>query len=98
MDLTADNIIVGERLRAVDWAWPTLGADWLDAASLVARLIQAGHTPDQAERWAQQIPAWHHTTDAALSVFIRTRIALGHRQPHASLHRALTRWQQHRSS
>lgn len=98
MDLTADNIIVGERLRVVDWAWPTLGADWLDTASLVVRLIQAGHTPEQAERWAQQIPPWHHATEAALSVFIRTRITLGRRQPHTPLFRALARWQEHRSS
>ncbi|MFI0410091.1 hypothetical protein [Actinomadura sp. 3N508] len=96
-DLTAGNILVGERLRVVDWAWPTRGADWLDTASLVVRLIQAGHPPGQAEEWARQIPAWRNVTDAALSVFLRTRLSLAEHQPHADVHTALASWQEHRS-
>lgn len=98
MDLTAENILIGDRVRVVDWAWPTLGAAWLDTAAMVVRLIQAGHTPAQAERWAQQVPVWHHAKDQALSIYLQARTALGRKHAHEPVYQALARWQVHRTT
>jgi hypothetical protein len=91
-DLTAANILVDDRIRVVDWAWPTLGAAWLDTAFLVTRLIQAGHQPVAAEHWAQQIPAWATATNEAIAVFIAARRALGERHGRDQIIDAVDRW------
>lgn len=57
-DLHSLNILVGERAWIIDWAWAQRGVAWLDAAILLIRLIEAGHTPAQAEAWAARTPAW----------------------------------------
>lgn len=57
-DLHSLNILVGERLRVVDWAWSRAAAPWLDAGFLLLRLIDAGHSPVAAERWARGTEAW----------------------------------------
>ncbi|MET9112373.1 aminoglycoside phosphotransferase, partial [Streptomyces zhihengii] len=58
LDLNPDNIRVDARARIVDWASPTVGAAWVDVAGLIVRLLDAGHTPEAADRWARQLPAW----------------------------------------
>ncbi|MEV8612737.1 phosphotransferase [Amycolatopsis sp. NPDC051373] len=68
-DLHPLNILVSERARVVDWAWSTIGAAWLDAAALVLRLVAAGHTPAQAEEWANQISAYRDAPDRAVTAF-----------------------------
>ncbi|WP_156994029.1 aminoglycoside phosphotransferase [Pseudonocardia acaciae] len=75
-DLTADNFIVGEQLRIVDWAWPTKGAAWLDAASMIVRLMQAGHSPRQAEEWARTIPTFRKASDKELAIYAKIRASL----------------------
>ncbi|GAA1386653.1 hypothetical protein GCM10009639_10690 [Kitasatospora putterlickiae] len=56
-DMTAPNILVdGARVRIIDWSWPAPAAAWVDTASLVPRLIAAGHTVDRAHRWAMTVP------------------------------------------
>lgn len=51
-DLSASNILVsGEGVIAVDWAFACRAAPWVEAAMLTPRLIEAGHTPAQAERF-----------------------------------------------
>jgi hypothetical protein len=62
--ITPDNTA-----HIVDWAWPTLGAAWIDPACLVLRLMAAGHTPKQAEQWADQHPAWRAAASRWLDVF-----------------------------
>lgn len=75
-DLTAQNIILGEsRAWVVDWAWPSRGAAWLDTAAMVARLIQAGHQPAQAEQWAAGVPAWRTAPRAEVALYARLRVA-----------------------
>ncbi|MFM9368121.1 aminoglycoside phosphotransferase [Streptomyces sp. Da 82-17] len=69
-DWTPDNILISEgAARVVDWAWPTRGAAWIDAACWAVWLISAGHTPEGAERWAAKIPAWSAAPPHALDVF-----------------------------
>ncbi|GAA2712078.1 phosphotransferase [Micromonospora olivasterospora] len=58
-DLNPTNLIVTQAaLRIVDWAWATKAASWVELALLVQWLIGSGHTPEQAERWLAQFPAW----------------------------------------
>jgi aminoglycoside phosphotransferase (APT) family kinase protein len=53
LKVTADAGVV-----AVDWAFACAGAPWIDAAFLVPRLIEAGHSPAAAEQLAACLPAW----------------------------------------
>ncbi|WP_368067985.1 aminoglycoside phosphotransferase [Streptomyces sp. VNUA116] len=69
-DWTPDNVLIAEgAARVVDWAWPTRGAAWIDAACWVVWLIAAGHTPADAELWAAKTPAWSTAAPRALDVF-----------------------------
>ncbi|WAU09704.1 aminoglycoside phosphotransferase (plasmid) [Streptomyces nigrescens] len=69
-DWTPDNVlIVGNVARIVDWAWPTRGAAWIDAACWVVWLVAAGHAPEDAELWAAKTPAWSTAPARALDVF-----------------------------
>ncbi|MEU1674112.1 aminoglycoside phosphotransferase [Streptomyces roseifaciens] len=69
-DWTPDNVLIVEgAARVVDWAWPTRGAAWIDAACWVLWLIAAGHTPADAELWAAKTPAWSTAPARALDVF-----------------------------
>jgi hypothetical protein len=69
-DLHPLNILVaGETVRIVDWAWSRRAAAWIDPAFLVIRLIAAGHTPNDAEHWAEQVPSWHTATEDARTAF-----------------------------
>ncbi len=56
-DMTGPNILVsGARVRIVDWSWPAPAGAWVDTASLIPRLIAAGHTVERARRWAMTVP------------------------------------------
>ncbi|MFI5936263.1 phosphotransferase family protein [Actinoplanes sp. NPDC051494] len=69
-DLNPANVIVSDdEARIVDWGWATRGAAWLDAAYWVSWLIAAGHTPKQAEWWAEQVPAWRMATVEGVTAF-----------------------------
>ncbi len=91
-EVVGRNILVGEQVRVVDWAWPTIGAAWLDTASVVVRLIQAGHAPAQAEQWARQIPCWRAVSDDAIAAFVTARTALARKNGHEGLAGALRSW------
>ncbi|MFB7476234.1 phosphotransferase family protein [Kitasatospora sp. NPDC056184] len=69
-DLTGPNLLVdGAAVRVVDWAFPAPGAAWADTASLVVRLIEAGHTPEQAERWADGVSLWRAAPERSVTAF-----------------------------
>ncbi|MFC8349760.1 aminoglycoside phosphotransferase [Streptomyces sp. NPDC057280] len=69
-DWHPDNVlIVDNAARVVDWAWPTRGAAWIDAACWVVWLTSAGHTPAEAEQWAAKTPAWSTAPRRALDIF-----------------------------
>ncbi|WP_328623344.1 aminoglycoside phosphotransferase [Streptomyces sp. NBC_00354] len=69
-DWTPDNVlIVNDTARVIDWAWPTRGAAWIDAACWVVWLVAAGHMPADAELWAAKTPAWATAPARALDVF-----------------------------
>jgi hypothetical protein len=70
-DMNNENVLIqGEDAYMVDWAWATRGAPWLDAGYWVIWLMAAGkHTAEQAEKWAQWVPAWETATPKALEAF-----------------------------
>lgn len=55
------------RVLAVDWGFACSGAPWIDAAVLVPRLIEAGHSPASAERLTSHIRSWHAAPPSAVT-------------------------------
>lgn len=85
-DINPGNLIVGERrMWAVDWAWPTRGAGFIDPALLALQLVSAGHSPQEAETWASGCEAWatapSRAVDAFASASARMYQAFAERRP-----------------
>jgi hypothetical protein len=105
-DMAPHNVLIDSdgTARLIDWAWPTRGPAWIDPAVWVIRLIDAGHTPAQAEDWAARLPAWHTAPAAALTAFAQANAALwaelaaNDNASHWKQHMATSarRWSQHR--
>ncbi|MDG4783211.1 phosphotransferase [Micromonospora sp. WMMD961] len=69
-DLNPANLIVTTSgMRVVDWAYATRAAPWVELALLVQWLIGSGHTPEQAEDWLAQFPAWAEADPEVLDDF-----------------------------
>lgn len=70
-DLNEDNFLITDQNSAyvIDWAFVTRGAAWLELALLMPWLIKAGHTPQAAEEWASQFPAWTDAPPTDLDMF-----------------------------
>ncbi|WP_328954584.1 phosphotransferase [Kitasatospora purpeofusca] len=69
-DLSGPNLlVVGDDVRAVDWAFPAPGAVWADTAYLVVRLIEAGHAPAAAETWAAGVSVWRKAPEWSVTAF-----------------------------
>jgi hypothetical protein len=104
-DWTPSNVLVSDRARLVDWAWPTRGAAWIDPACWTVWLIASGHAPDSAESWAARIPSWQHVPADALDEYahIQARMwdgidAESTEDWTATLARAARLWADHRNS
>lgn len=70
-DISPYNILITSGpARVIDWAWPTKGAAFIDPCYFAIRLMAAGHTPEQAERWAALVPAWLHAPREAVDAFV----------------------------
>lgn len=88
----------------IDWAWPTQGPAWVDPAAWVVRLIDAGHTPAQAEVWATHLPTWRDAPPVAVAAFALANTALWNdiavQDPGAGWKRRMAvsarRWSEHR--
>ncbi|MGW2364642.1 aminoglycoside phosphotransferase [Streptomyces sp. NPDC001667] len=72
-DLAWTNVLIGGgRAHLVDWSWAARGPAWVDAALWGVRLIlDGGHTPGEARRWASKIPAFRRASPAAVSVLAK---------------------------
>jgi aminoglycoside phosphotransferase (APT) family kinase protein len=70
-DLHPGNLKVttGADVVAVDWAFACAGTPWIDAASLIPRLIEAGHSPATAERLVSRLPAWRTAPAPTVTAF-----------------------------
>jgi len=76
-DMAPHNVLVGDHgAHLIDWAWPTRGPAWADPAVWVLRLLEAGHTPEQADTWAARLPAWRAAPPAAVAAFADANAAL----------------------
>jgi hypothetical protein len=75
-DMASHNILVGVRAHLIDWAWPTMGAAWVDPAVWAVRLIDDGHSPAMAEDWAARLPAWEEASPSAVTAFALANAAL----------------------
>ena len=69
-DFNPLNILLGnDRVWIIDWAWPTRGAAFIDAACFLIRAMVAGHSASQAEALAARCPGWQQAPSAAIDVF-----------------------------
>ncbi|MER7184221.1 protein kinase [Streptomyces hyaluromycini] len=76
-DINPSNfIVVKQRVWAVDWAWPTRGAAFIDPALLVLQLVAAEHTPGSAEKWAERLPAWREAAPQAVDAFAAANLRM----------------------
>jgi hypothetical protein len=58
-DLSASNMLVNDQgVWVVDWSFAVRGAAWIDAALFAPRLVQAGHSPRQAEVLLSTLSWW----------------------------------------
>ena len=64
------NVLLGpDRVWIIDWAWPTRGAAFIDAACFLIRAMAAGHSASQAEALVTECPGWQAALSAAIDVF-----------------------------
>jgi hypothetical protein len=106
-DINPSNFLIGDHgTWAVDWSWPTRGAAFIDPACLVLQLIAAGHTPESAEAWVADCPAWTGSDPKAVDAFaaasLRMSRQLADRKPDqtwlAAMADAAQAWVTHRSN
>ncbi|KRV47980.1 aminoglycoside phosphotransferase [Wenjunlia vitaminophila] len=75
-DINQHNVLVcrsGGRSWLVDWAMARRGPVWADVAEAAVRLIEDGHTADDAHAWACRIPAWRVADPAAVAAWAAVR-------------------------
>nr|BFE30812.1 hypothetical protein GCM10010200_030630 [Actinomadura rugatobispora] len=70
-DLNPRNFLITRfgRPYVVDWAFASRGAAWIEAGQVIPWLIHAGHSPAEAEAWADQVPAWKLADPAAIDLY-----------------------------
>lgn len=104
-DINPSNFVIeGQNTWAVDWAWPTHGAAFIDPACLVVQLVAAGHSAEAAEAWASRCTAWTSAGPQAIDAFaaasLRMYRAFAKRKPEAewlkSMVAACESWIEHR--
>lgn len=65
-DLHRGNLLIaGRETYVIDWSFACRGRAWIDAALLIPRLIEAGHSPAQAE--ALVMTQWRTVPDDAVT-------------------------------
>jgi hypothetical protein len=58
-DLHSGNLLTaGQEMYVIDWSFACRGQAWIDAALLVPRLVEAGHSPAHAEALVAAHPGW----------------------------------------
>ena len=75
-DLAPHNILIHDQAHVVDWAWPTRGPAWIDAGIWIVRLIDAGHSPKEAETWGEHLTAWCEAPTDAVTAFSNANAAI----------------------
>src|SRR5262249_30228628 len=71
------NVLISpERPYLIDWAWPTLGAAWMDPAYWLLRLMASGHSVHEAESYAIHVPAYAEADPEHLDVFASANVQM----------------------
>ncbi|MBT2609910.1 aminoglycoside phosphotransferase [Streptomyces sp. ISL-87] len=72
------NVLVDQvgNVRIVDWAWAATGAAWIDTALWIVWIIKAGHTPEEAEEWGNDVPAFREVPGNALAAFADATVSV----------------------
>lgn len=74
-DLNPHNLLSGGgRAYVVDWATAARGPAWVDVAHAALRLMEQGHTADDAETWARQVPCWRAVRAAELDALVTAQV------------------------
>jgi hypothetical protein len=68
-DFAPHNVMIDGRAHIIDWAWPTVGAAFIDPHVLAVRLMEAGHSAEDAVHWVQRVPSWREASPSALLAF-----------------------------
>lgn len=67
-DLHEGNLLAtADGVRVLDWGLACQGAPWVETALFIPRLILAGHTPEQAEALAAQVPTYKSAPEDAVT-------------------------------
>lgn len=76
-DWIPTNILVSDgQAWLIDWAWATPGADWIDPAFWLLRLMAGGHTANEAESIVATLPAYANADPAHVDLFARANVRL----------------------
>jgi hypothetical protein len=76
-DRIPNNVLIdAQRVYLIDWAWPTLGASWMDPAYFLIRLMASGHSVEDAESFAARVPAFARADPAHLDLFARANVRM----------------------
>lgn len=76
-DWVPQNVLVAaDRPYLIDWAWPTLGAPWMDPAYFLLRLMASGYTLREAEQWAAQFPAFAEADPRHIDLFALANVRM----------------------
>ncbi|HSA50727.1 MAG TPA: phosphotransferase [Yinghuangia sp.] len=74
-DLNPHNLLSGGgRAYVVDWATAARGPAWVDVAQAALLLMEHGHTADEAEAWARQVPCWRRVTAAQIDALVTANL------------------------
>lgn len=70
-DLHGRNILIDGAGRGwvVDWEWPTLASPAVMPTSLAVQLVSAGHSPESAQAWIEQVGVWGAASSEGRRVF-----------------------------
>jgi hypothetical protein len=72
-DINPHNVVISGRAWLVDWATPTRGPAWADVAEAAIRLMEDGHSAEQAHAWAAAVPAWRTAGPSAIKAWAEAR-------------------------
>jgi hypothetical protein len=104
-DLNPLNVLINGTAKIIDWAWPTRRAAWIEPACFVLRLMAAGHTPEDAEAWAQRTSSWCSALakdiDAFAAASVRAWVEIAQADPQPwkkRLAAVAEKWQRYRFS